>query len=275
MFDTILVNPIINVLLVIYHLLLAVNIPYALGFSIILLTALLRLVLYPLTAQQLKASKKMQDVAPLIAKLKEKHKGDSKKLQQETMSMYQKNGINPAAGCLPVIVQLPVIWAIYTVFQKIVTLKPQETLEKVNAIAYSDWLKLNTVWDTSFFGLPLGQTPSDLMKTVGMLILLAPVLTGLFQMIQSKMIMPRAVEKKAKKKGGKESMDFATAFQSQSLYIFPAMIGFFSFTLPFGLTLYWNTFTIFGIIQQYKIQGFGGLQDWIDKYSSKKSLKGK
>ena len=64
------------------------------------------------------------------------------------------------------------------------------------------------------------------------------------------------------KAGEKKKDDFATVFQSQSLYIFPVMIGFFSYTFPLGLSLYWNTFTIFGIIQQYLISGWGGLSDF-------------
>ena len=66
--------------------------------------------------------------------------------------------------------------------------------------------------------------------------------------------------KDAVKNTDKKKEDFATAFQTQSLYIFPVMIGFFSYNFPVGLSLYWNTFTIFGIIQQYKISGLGGLR---------------
>ena len=63
----------------------------------------------------------------------------------------------------------------------------------------------------------------------------------------------------------KKKEDFASAFQTQSLYIFPVMIGFFSYNFPVGLSLYWNTFTIFGIIQQYKVSGLGGLKGWVKK----------
>jgi YidC/Oxa1 family membrane protein insertase len=78
------------------------------------------------------------------------------------------------------------------------------------------------------------------------------------------MMLPVApiVSPAAKKKSAEP--DFATAFQTQSLYMLPLMIGFFSFQFPLGLSLYWNTFTIFGIIQQYKISGLGGLAQWID-----------
>jgi YidC/Oxa1 family membrane protein insertase len=99
--------------------------------------------------------------------------------------------------------------------------------------------------------------------------LLIPVLTGVFQFIQSKMMLPPTDPKKKDDKTKKKSDDFATAFQSQSLYIFPVMIGFLSYNFPIGLSLYWNTFTIFGIIQQYKISGLGGLEDWIKKWKNR------
>ena len=105
-FDTILVFPITNALLLVYHFLNLVHLPFALGFSIIILTIIIRLILYPLTTSQIKASKKMMDINPHLAKLKEKHKGDAKMLQQETMRLYKEHGVNPAAGCLPVLVQL-------------------------------------------------------------------------------------------------------------------------------------------------------------------------
>lgn len=263
-FDTILVHPIINVLLVIYHGLMYLGVPFALGFSIILLTVLIRIVLYPFTAQQLKASKKMQDMAPHLTKLKDKHKGDAKRLQTETMALYKLHGVNPAAGCVPVLIQLPVIWAIYSVFTQVIHYKPEETLNKVNAIAYSDSLNLTKVWDTNFFGLPLGQNPSQLLNSVGVLILLIPVLTAVLQFIQTKMMIITPKEEPQKSKEKKEP-DFASSFQKQSLYIFPIMIGFFSYQFPIGLSLYWNTFSLFGIIQQYQLQGLGGLEDWFKK----------
>ena len=64
----------------------------------------------------------------------------------------------------------------------------------------------------------------------------------------------------------KKEDDFASAMQSQTLYILPLFIGFSSFKLPLGLSLYWNTLTIFGIIQQYQIMGWGGLQEWINRF---------
>lgn len=271
-FDNIIVYPIINILLLIYQALSAVNFPYALGFSIIVLTIIIRLILYPLTGAQIKASKKMQDLNPHLKNLKDKHKNDAKTLQAETMRLYKEHGVNPLAGCLPVLVQLPVIWGLYSVLNKIINLGANTVVE-VNKIAYYDFLKISQVWDTNFFGIPLGQNPSHLISTIGPLILLVPLLTAVFQFVQSKMMMTAPIKdnKVVKKEDGKKKEDdFATAFQTQSLYIFPIMIGFFSYTFPIGLSLYWNTFTIFGIIQQYLIAGLGGLKEWTDKIYGKK-----
>lgn len=266
-FDTIVVDPIINILLLIYKVLFSLNVPFALGFSIIVLTIVIRFVLYPLTSAQLKASKKMQDVAPHLSRLKEKHKGDAKTLQAETMKLYKEFGVNPAAGCLPVLIQLPVIWGLYSVLIKVINLGAN-TVSEVNKLAYSDFLKLDRPWDVYFFGIPLAQNPGQLISTMGPIILLVPILTGVFQFVQSKMMMSAASDKKIEVKGKKKE-DFASAFQTQSLYIFPVMIGFLSYTFPIGLSLYWNTFTIFGIMQQYKISGLGGLEDLIKKYVKK------
>lgn len=272
-FNTVLVHPIINILVAVYSAFSFLHIPFALGFAIIGLTIIIRFILYPLTTAQLQASMKMQKVAPHLSKLKEKHKGDAKKIQEETMRLYREHGINPAAGCLPVLIQMPIIWALYSVLQHMVTLKPDAIVGEVNKIVYFDFLKISNAWDPSFFGLPLGEMPSKLISSVGPLIFLVPILTGVFQFVLSKMMIPAktgvaVLEKNIEKKAQidkKDANDFASAFQTQSLFIFPVMIGFFSFSFPIGLSLYWNTFTIFGIIQQYKITGLGGLSEWIKK----------
>ncbi len=256
-FLPLLVYPIINVLVVIYHLLVLAHIPYALGFAIIGLTVVIRGILYPFTAAQLKAASKMQSVAHHISALKEKHKGDSKRINAETMKLYKVHGINPAAGCLPVLIQMPIIFGLYTVLNEIAKTSSSSVVSFINNIVYNPALNLSKPWDTNFFGLGLGQAPSSVLSNVGFLIFLVPVVTAALQFVQSKMMLPQ--NSGEIKKTEKKSEDFATAFQAQSTYIFPVMIGFFSFSSPLGLSLYWNTFTIFGIIQQYKISGWGGL----------------
>lgn len=253
-FHTFIVYPIINVLVAIYHVLFIAHIPYTLGFSIIILTIIIRLILYPLTTSQLKASKKMQALAPHLSNVKEKHKGDHKRIQEETMKLYKEHGVNPAAGCLPTLIQLPVIWGLYNVLNNVVKLDPSKLVSYINGIVISP-LKISKPWDTYFFGLPIDKSPSQLMVTMTIIALSIPILTAIFQFLQSRMMFVTVP-----KTPGKKNDDFATTFQTQSVYIFPVMIAFFSFSLPVGLSLYWNTFTIFGIIQQYKIGGLGGLQ---------------
>ncbi len=265
LFQLLLIQPMVNILVFLYYTLTLLHIPYAVAFSIILLTVIIRLILYPFTAAQLKASKKMQEINPHLSKLREKHKGDMQRLQQETMALYKEYGINPAAGCLPMIIQLPIIWALYAVLQKIVALK---SINDINTLLYIKSFQLKTLWDTHFLGLPLGQGPSQLLPKLGILILLIPVITAVLQLLQSKMMFP-ASARPAKTENKKTEDDFATAFQTQSLYIFPLMIGFLAYRFPIGLSLYWNTFTIFGIIQQYRIQGLGGLAEWFKKPAQK------
>lgn len=262
-FELIILAPITNLLLAIYQLVESTGVPFGLGFAIILLTVAMRALLAPLTAQQLKSASKMQSVAPEVAKLKEKYKKNPQRLQAETMLLYKNNGINPAAGCLPVLLQLPILWGLYSVLQHLVK---ATSVDEINKLAYVDWVKLDKLWDTNFFGIHIAKTPSELLPTLGILIILIPFLTGFSQFIQSKMMVPVKVEdKKGKKQEKKSEPDFATAFQTQSTYIFPFMIGFFSFNFPVGLSLYWITFTVFGIIQQYKIQGAGGMAPLLAK----------
>ncbi len=176
------------------------------------------------------------------------------------MKLYKEFGVNPAAGCLPVLLQFPIIWALYAVLQQIVRLAPEKVTGYVNSSVYISSFRISHPWDQHFFGIPIGQSPSNLVNS-SYLILLVPILTGVFQLIQSKMMISTQAAPVKKTKAKEE--DFAASFQSQSLFIFPFMIGFFSYTLPFGLSLYWNTFTIFGILQQYRIQGLGGLVSWL------------
>lgn len=256
-FTLLISQPITNLLVACYQLLNFIHVPFALAFSIIALTIVIRLILYPLTASQIRASKKMQDLAPHISNVKDKHKSDKKRQQEEMMKLYKEHGVNPAAGCLPALLQIPIIWGLYHVLTKVVNANSLEKLNEVNSLLYSNSLKLTVLWDTTFFGIPLSASPSKEFGSMPYLILV-PVVTGLLQFILSKMMLP-AVAVKAKKD------DFQSAFAKQSLYIFPVMIGFFSYSFPFGLSLYWNAFTIFGILQQYILVGPGGLTEWLAK----------
>lgn len=258
-FNLIFTQPITNILLGIYQLLSSAGVPFALGFSIIALTVVLRVLLYPLMAAQIKSSKKMQELSPELKEIREKYKKDRQKQQEMTMALYKKNGINPAAGCLPALIQLPIILALYQVIFKIAAIDSfDKFLNQINPLLYFDFLKPTELWETLFFGVGLAQKPQEMISTMPVAAVIIPLLTGLTQLILSKMMMSKKMPPKI---DGKE--DFQTSFMKQSLFIFPIMIGFFSYTLPVGLSLYWITFTVFGILQQYLQAGFGALTNWV------------
>lgn len=260
-FSILLLQPITNMGLGLYVLLNSVGIPFALGFSIILLTIIIRLILYPVMSKQMKSAHTMQKIAPHLSTIKEKHKDDRKKQQEEMMKLYKEHGVNPAAGCLPLLIQLPILWSLYKVLSTIVSSDSVKVMKDLNDVAYFEWMKISEPMNTGFFGIDLAHSPSKDFSIAPYLILI-PLLTGVFQFVLSRMMMP-AVPHTTKNKDGKE--DFQTAFQKQSLFIFPIMIGFFSFSLPVGLSLYWNTFTLFGILHQYRIAGWGGMLPVIQK----------
>jgi YidC/Oxa1 family membrane protein insertase len=264
LFNLIFVNPLINALVAIYTLLVSLHIPYALGFSIILLTIVIRLLLSPFTLQQMTMTKKMQTLSPEMNRLKQKHKNDQKKLQEETMALYKKHGVNPMSGCLPTLVQFLLFPALYGVFQTFVGSDATQVMTKFNSVLYFDFLKLSTIVAPTFFGLPLGKSPSQLFAAAP-LFLLIPIVTAFLQFLQSKMMFPKQQPALIDKHSEKQTPDFQTTFQSQIIYIIPLTIGLAAFNFPIGLALYWNTFTVFAMIQQYRFAGWGGLEEWIAK----------
>lgn len=262
LFQTVLVIPITNILVILYSTLLYLHVPYALGFAIVTLTVLIRLVLYPLTAAQIRSAKVMQTIGPEVSELRKKYKSDKARQQQEMMKLYKKHNVNPASGCLPLLVQIPVIWSLYNVLNTIFQESAQEGVTRINEIVYFALFSLRESWNTIFLGLDLSSVPRDVFSDQP-LYLIVPVLTGILQFVLSKMmIIPQSSAKKS-------SDDFQAIFQKQSVFIFPFMIGYFSFIFPVGLSVYWNTFTLFGILQQYLLVGFGGLEPWVHKIQNR------
>src|SRR5512146_2673808 len=100
--------PLFNLLVAFYHLLFS---DFAL--AIIVFTIVIRTILAPLFVQQIRSQKEMQRMQPLIREVQRKHKGNRTKIQEETMALYKEHGVNPAAGCLPVVLQLPILYALY------------------------------------------------------------------------------------------------------------------------------------------------------------------
>lgn len=273
LFNFLFFGPIVNALVFILRVLEAAKLPGAMGFAIIFLTIVIRMIVWPFMATQLKSAKKMADLRPHLDELKKKHTGDKQALAKAQMELYKEHGVNPAGGCLPAIIQIPVIIALY---QAIFALfSGADGLSRINHALYNKTWELSQSPNPHFLGLNLANKPSD-FASAGIVLLLVPVVTALLQFVQSKMMAPSAVKKypsdSPKEKKEKESTEDAmTAVQSQMVYLMPIMIGYFAFSFPVGLAVYWNTFTILGIIQQYRISGWGSMVGLIRMLPLKKS----
>jgi YidC/Oxa1 family membrane protein insertase len=272
LWNQLLIWPLTNVLVGFYRLFEVLHIPWPLGWSVITVTLLVRLILYPLMNVQMKSAKKMADLKPHLDALNAKHKDDKAALQQAQLALYKEHNVNPAAGCLPLLVQMPFLIAIYNVFNLVLNAKDlTAVIADINKIVYFPWLKI-TGFDMSFFGINLALKPSQ-WQTHGWWLLAIPVITAGLQWYQQKLMMPsyaKATDGKPSvntKTGGKSGDaknalvkaeakpegDQAAEMQKQMAIISPLMFGFFALQFPLGLALYWNVFGLFGIMQQLRI----------------------
>lgn len=267
-FNSVFVFPILNVIALYHYLFSLVGLPGTLGFSIIALTITIRLLLHPFFKQQMETSKKMQDLKPHLDKISQKHKGDSKKLQEEQMRLYQEAGINPAAGCIFMLVQMPIFIALYQALQTFFIADKVKVIAAMNKALYFPFMHFKSL-DSWFFGLNLAATP----KQVGTIwIYLIPLITALLQYLQTQSTMamnpqPTTVKENKGDKKDDNAGDFQKAMNTQMKYVMPLMIGWFSLNMPIGLALYWNIFSVFSIIQ-YEFHKKSS-----DKYS--KTMQGK
>lgn len=257
-YTTVFVNPIINILALYHYLLSFLPVPGTLGFSIVGLTVTIRLLLHPFFKQQMDTAKKMQDIKPHVDKLSKKHKGDAKKIQEEQMKIYQEAGINPASGCIFMIIQIPVFIALYQTLQHFFVADTSKVLLAMNKVLYFPFLNFKTL-DVWFLGLNLAATPKQMQSIFAYLI---PVITGILQYFQtisttasmgatsaSAKSSLATADKAGKEKASSTGDDFQKAMNTQMKYVFPFMIGWFAFSMPIGLALYWNIFSVFSIIQ--------------------------
>lgn len=263
LWNQVLVWPIINLLIALYKGFAFLHVPGPLGFAVIALTILIRFLLYPLMAAQMRSAKKMAAIKPHLDALNAKHKDDKKALQQAQLDLYKAHGVNPAAGCLPLLIQLPVLIALYNVFYQVLQNGNLEKLvTDINAILYFPALRLTSL-DLSFFGTSLGVKPSQ-WQTHGAWLLFIPLVTAALQWWQSKLMMPaqpsgdsrQASDTKHLKThdaATKSEPDTAAEMQKQMALITPLMFGMFAYQFPLGLALYWNVFGLFGIMQQQSI----------------------
>ena len=198
------------------------------GVAIILFTLAIRLILYPLNQKAIRSQKALNTLQPQIKEIQQKLKGDRQKQAQAMMELYQKNKINPASGCLPLFLQLPILLALYQVFWN--GLNP----ERLSAL-YS-FVSRPEMVNPLFLGF------LDLSKGSPAMAILA----GIFTFWQSKMMIS-----KNSLKGNPG--DFSAMMNKQMLFLMPLITVFIAWKLPAGLALYWVVMTLFGIGQQYLV----------------------
>ncbi len=230
----------------------------AYGVAIVALTIVVRLVLFPLFAWQLKTSRRsmtdQKKVAPELAKLRKKYKGNPQQLNAEMMKLYKEHGINPMAplmGCLPLLVQMPVLYALYYVLRnEAYSRKPPFHL----ATAHFLWIpSLNiTPGQVSVLShLAVPHMLAVLVPTPTYLII--PLLAGVTTFIQSKMMMPPV------NPDATPEEQQAQQLSRNMQWLTPIMIYYFAVVTPAGLGLYWLVSNVISIIQQYFVLGWGGL----------------
>ena len=209
--------------------------------AIVVITVLIRLAFMKPTYTMMKTQKKTKNVQKQINEIKAQYKDDQKAQQAAIMEIYKQEGINPLGSCLPLIIQMVLLFGFYGVFRHgnlSAVIKPEMLYSFVPHPA-----SLN-IW---FFGMNLTETINTVVKgPVGWVGYIFPLLTGGTQLIQS--IQAKALQPAAEK-GSKEG-DFSRAMMMQMTYFFPLITTYISFTLPSALSIYWITQTGMMILQQ-------------------------
>ena len=211
------------------------------AISIIVFTVLVKLVLVPLTLTQTKSMKQMQSIQPKMDEIKKKYQNDPDQQNKKIMELYKENKVNPLAGCLPLLIQFPIIIGLFTALRE-----PVKYVFGTEA-AYK-------IADTGFLWIKNLSSP-DVMLLGGIsLPFILPILAALTTYVQSAMMSP---------KGGKKD-----ATQSMMLYMFPVMMLVWGVTFPAGLLLYWVVGNMFQIVQQYIVSKPSNTKEALKKWNS-------
>ena len=216
-----------------------VNFP---GISIIIFTLVIRLFTVPLTLKSMRSTRNMQQIQPLIKEVQKKHAKDRAKQQEETMKIYHEYGVNPAAGCFPALVQIPVFIGLYIALRFILD-HGSNPAALAPILINPAWAQHAANFNTGFLWI------ANLAKPDPMYIW--PVLSAFFQFLQSKMSIPV--------RDPNQPVDSQTAMMQNMMQFMPIIILFTSINFPAGTVIYWAVSALFGAVQQYFITGFGSL----------------
>ena len=188
------------------------------GIVIIIFSILIKLVLHPLTKKSYKSMSEMQFFQPKIADLREKYKDDPQRMQKEMMRFYKEHGINPLGGCLPTLLQMPLLVSLFIVFRSTIQLRGQPFILWITDLSQPDTLSLG-------FNLPL----------FGNTIHVLPILMGITMIWQSK-------------------MSITDPKQKMLSYVMPFFLTFVFYSFPSGLNLYYSLFNLFSMVQTRMIK---------------------
>ncbi|MFC1632755.1 YidC/Oxa1 family membrane protein insertase [Patescibacteria group bacterium] len=231
-FNKILFEPILNLLVYFYNFLPGES----LGWSIILLTVIISIVLWPVSQKGFKAQRAMQQVQPKLNEIKEKYKDDKQKQSQEMMKFYKENKVSPFASCLPLIIQGIVLIGLYQALRRGIL----SDIALDETVLYS-WVKSPGELNTYFFGMDLAATRNWIFA----------ILAGLFQFGQTWFMMWKRKQDKTLAKPKKKGRGIMSeAMTKNMMFITPLITVWFGFVLPAGLALYWAARSLIAMAQQ-------------------------
>ncbi|ACM61812.1 YidC/Oxa1 family membrane protein insertase [Caldicellulosiruptor bescii] len=242
--------PLGRLLKFIYDFLHGAHIPGSYGIAIILLTLIVRGLLLPLYIKQIQSTSKMAEVAPRLQEIQQKYKNDQKKMQEEMLKLYQETGYNPAGGCWPLLIQIPILFSLYYVFQNplvyvlgkshqyVKDLITGATGYNITQRIVNEAQKLGL--DMHFFGINLAQKE----------LIVLPILSAVFSFLS--ILYSMNSQKKFNPQYSSSQTNAMAEGMNRSLMIFsPLMSYFIALQVPSGLVLYWTVSNLFQILQQF------------------------
>lgn len=254
---TILAPPLGQLLSILYNVW-----PNNYGVAIILVTLLVSLLLFPLTLKQTRSMKAMQEIQPEVKKLQKELKGDKEELNKQMMELYKEKGVNPAAGCLPLILQMPIWFALYQVFRVKPSVADPAVLDPSDIIpADSNLAEALLNGNTDFLTLDMLQSPQE--ATAAGLSTAVPAILLVLLVVASSFY--QTMQMNRRNKGNKSQQDSKQAQQMQTITkIMPLFMGFISWGFPMGLVMYFAVSNLFRVGQQaviFRMDGAGDAPD--------------
>jgi YidC/Oxa1 family membrane protein insertase len=205
------------------------------GYSIIIFTIITKILLLPINIKQTESTKRMNEINPKMKEIQEKYKNDKEKMNQKLMELYKEHNYNPASGCLPALIQMPILFALFYVIQQPVK------YVFLDANVYAGIAK-NFWWLTD---LGKSEMSATLVHVAGFGVPLLAILSAATTYYQMKMINPKST------KSDKEKPDQSQQTQKMMTNMMPIMFGWITLSVPSGLALYWIIGNLFTIVQQY------------------------